>query len=235
MNLSQFKVIPQSNTSKENLSLEDLKPLFVPEVIKPDLFYDAESERFRVKLSFIKNIVENEGFTAITDGTSTYLLKTSTTDKNKDLHPKFLKSNVTQYFKSDYLRLLTKDLGNDLFLHETKIEDYTAFLVNASTTNPFISTNYFENEIVETNNVIENLNNDLVVTHNVIPFPEKTLVTKVEKAVLTEDEIQQLVALEPIPFPTNEQINSITPAYLNDKLDEVVEKELVTEEVPQIF
>lgn len=137
MNLSQFKVIPQSNVRKNEISLEDLKPLFVPEVVKPDLTYDEETKRFRVKLSFVKNLELTEGFTAITDGISTYLIKTSETDVNIDLRPKFLKSNVTQYFKSDYLRLLTKHLGNELFLHETKIEDYQAFLVSKDKESPF--------------------------------------------------------------------------------------------------
>lgn len=137
MNLSQFKVIPQSNVRKNEISLEDLKPLFVPEVVKPDLTYDEETKRFRVKLSFVKNLELTEGFTAITDDVNTYLIKTSETDANIDLRPKFLKSNVTQYFKSDYLRLLTKDLGNDLFLHETKIEDYQAFLVSKDKESPF--------------------------------------------------------------------------------------------------
>lgn len=157
MNLSQFKVIPQSNVRKNEISLEDLKPLFVPEVVKPDLTYDEETKRFRVKLSFVKNLELTEGFTAITDDVNTYLIKTSETDFNIDLRPKFLKSNVTQYFKSDYLRLLTKDLGNDLFLHETKIENYQAFLVSKDKTNPF------ESEILLTNYVTENTTFDVKI------------------------------------------------------------------------
>lgn len=148
MNLSQFKVIPQSNVRKNEISLEDLKPLFVPEVVKPDLTYDEETKRFRVKLSFVKNLELTEGFTAITDDVNTYLIKTSETDVNIDLRPKFLKSNVTQYFKSDYLRLLTKDLGNDLFLHETKIENYQAFLVSSSQECPFKKIEDISDEVV---------------------------------------------------------------------------------------
>jgi hypothetical protein len=137
MNLSNFKVIPQSNVRKGEASLEELKPLFVPEVVKPDLVFDEEKEKFFITLKFIKEQVENQGFTAITDGISTYLIRTTEADINKDLHPKFFRGNKTQYATSDYLRLLTKDLGNDLFLHETKIEDYQAFLVSNDKTNPF--------------------------------------------------------------------------------------------------
>ena len=137
MQLSNFKVIPQSNVRKGEASLEELKPLFVPEVVKPDLVFNTETERFFITLKFIKEQEENQGFTAITDGISTYLIRTLDTDANKDLHPKFFRGNKTQYATSDYLRLLTKDLGNDLFLHETKIEDYQAFLVSNDKVNPF--------------------------------------------------------------------------------------------------
>lgn len=137
MNLSQFKVIPQSNVRKGEATLENLKPLFVPEVVKPDLVFNEESEKFFITLKFIKEQTENQGFTAITDGISTYLIRTTEDDSNEDLRPKFFRGNKTQYTTSDYLRLLTKDLGNDLFLHETKIEDYQAFLISAFKENPF--------------------------------------------------------------------------------------------------
>ena len=185
MNLSNFKVIPQSNITKAEPSLEDLKPLFVPEVVKPDLTYDEETKRFRVKLSFVKNLELTEGFTAITDDVNTYLIKTSETDANIDLRPKFLKSNVTQYFKSDYLRLLTKDLGNDLFLHETKIENYTAFLVSKDVKSPFIK----ENSDQETP-------------------PEESLpvITKAEQQVLTPEEQQQLIQVQ-TPVYLNDELD----------------------------
>ena len=137
MNLSNFKVIPQSNVRKGEATLENLKPLFVPEVVKPDLVFNEESERFFITLKFIKEQTENQGFTAITDGISTYLIRTTEEDSNEDIRPKFFRGSKTQYATSDYLRLLTKDLGNDLFLHETKIEDYQAFLVSAFKENPF--------------------------------------------------------------------------------------------------
>jgi len=140
MNLSQFKVIPQSNVRKGEATLENLKPLFVPEVVKPDLVFNEESEKFFITLKFIKEQTENQGFTAITDGVSTYLIRTTEEDTNEDLRPKFFRGNKTQYATSDYLRLLTKDLGNDLFLHETKIEDYQAFLISAFKENPFEKT-----------------------------------------------------------------------------------------------
>ena len=137
MNLSQFKVIPQSNVRKGEASLENLKPLFVPEVVKPDLIFNTETEKFTIVLKFIKEQSENEGFTAITDGVNTYLIRAFDTDINSELHPKFFRGNKTQYATSDYLRLLTKDLGNSLFLHETKIEHYQAFLVSSSQEAPF--------------------------------------------------------------------------------------------------
>ena len=158
MNLSQFKVIPQSNVRKGEATLENLKPLFVPEVVKPDLVFNEESERFFITLKFIKEQTENQGFTAITDGVSTYLIRTTEEDTNEDLRPKFFRGNKTQYASSDYLRLLTKDLGNDLFLHETKIEDYQAFLVSNVKENPFeikdisdavVSVKFSENPPVE--------------------------------------------------------------------------------------
>jgi hypothetical protein len=137
MNLSQFKVIPQSNVRKGEATLENLKPLFVPEIVKPDLTFNTETEKFTIVLKLIKEQSENEGFTAITDGLNTYLIRTSDTDVNTELHPKFFRGNKTQYATSDYLRLLTKDLGDSLFLHETKIEDYQAFLVSSSQEVPF--------------------------------------------------------------------------------------------------
>ena len=187
MNLSQFKVIPQSNVRKNEISLEDLKPLFVPEVVKPDLTYDEETKRFRVKLSFVKNLELTEGFTAITDDVNTYLIKTSETDANIDLRPKFLKSNVTQYFKSDYLRLLTKDLGNELFLHETKIEDYQAFLVSKDKVNPF------ESEILLTNYVTENVTFDVKID-DITSSSVTTEVTQIEDSfTYTSDLLDQPV------------------------------------------
>jgi hypothetical protein len=163
MNLSQFKVIPQSNVRKGEASLENLKPLFVPEVIKPDLTFNTETEKFTIVLKFIKEQSENEGFTAITDGVNTYLIRTSDTDVNIELHPKFFRGNKTQYATSDYLRLLTKDLGESLYLHETKIEDYQAFLVSAFKENSFDKTeeviqnevSYNENELILIDDLFE--------------------------------------------------------------------------------
>lgn len=166
MNLSQFKVIPQSNVRKGEATLENLKPLFVPEVIKPDLTFNTETEKFTIVLKFIKEQTENEGFTAITDGISTYLIRTSDTDLNIELHPKFFRGNKTQYATSDYLRLLTKDLGESLYLHETKIEDYTAYLVSNTNVIPFSSTK----EIVQ--NEVLYSNEDLVSIDDL--FEEKT-------------------------------------------------------------
>ena len=166
MNLSQFKVIPQSNVRKGEATLENLKPLFVPEVIKPDLTFNTETEKFTIVLKLIKEQSENEGFTAITDGTSTYLIRTSDTDLNTELHPKFFRGNKTQYATSDYLRLLTKDLGESLYLHETKIEDYTAYLVSNTNVAPFGSTK----ETIQ--NGVLHSNEDLISIDDL--FEEKT-------------------------------------------------------------
>lgn len=163
MNLSQFKVIPQSNVRKGEATLENLKPLFVPEVVKPDLTFNTETEKFTIVLKFIKEQSENEGFTAITDGVNTYLIRTLDTDVNIELHPKFFRGNKTQYATSDYLRLLTKDLGESLYLHETKIEDYQAFLVSAFKENSFDKTeeviqnevSYNENELISIDDLFE--------------------------------------------------------------------------------
>jgi len=159
MNLSQFKVIPQSNVRKGEASLENLKPLFVPEVVKPDLTFNTETEKFSIVLKFIKEQSENEGFTAITDGVNTYLIRTSDTDVNTELHPKFFRGNKTQYATSDYLRLLTKDLGESLYLHETKIEDYTAYLVSNTNTSSFDkAVEIIQNEVSYSNEDLISIN-----------------------------------------------------------------------------
>lgn len=179
MNLSQFKVIPQSNVRKGEATLENLKPLFVPEVIKPDLVFNEESERFFITLKFIKEQTENQGFTAITDGISTYLIRTTEEDSNEDIRPKFFRGSKTQYATSDYLRLLTKDLGNDLFLHETKIENYQAFLVSKDKVNPFES--------------VETTKKDLDLTQHTTSFNEESILPSEDSFTYTSDLLDQSV------------------------------------------
>ena len=205
MNLSQFKVIPQSNITKAEPSLEDLKPLFVPEVIKPDLVYNEKTEKFFIPLKFIKEQTENQGFTAITDGVSTYLIRTTKDDSNEDLRPKFFRGNKTQYTSSDYLRLLTKDLGNDLFLHETKIEDYQAFLISNDKTDPF--------EVKNTSEIVfesygRSFTEEEIATEDYIPTVSENVAAIIEK--------------------TNEEAFT----YTSDLLDQPVEEKV---EEPSLF
>lgn len=224
MQLSNFKVIPQSNVRKGEASLEELKPLFVPEVIKPDLVFNTETERFFITLKFIKEQEENQGFTAITDGISTYLIRTLDTDVNKDLHPKFFRGNKTQYATSDYLRLLTKDLGNDLFLHETKIENYQAFLVSNENISPFPPKELKEKgyENFGTVNNVEDIS-DAVVS---VEFSENP---PVDLEIQTEDFIPTVSeSVSAIIEKTNEE----TFTYTSDLLDQPVEENV---EEPSLF
>ena len=226
MNLSQFKVIPQSNVRKGEATLKNLKPLFVPEVVKPDLVFNEETERFFITLKFIKEQTENQGFTAITDGVSTYLIRTTEEDINEDIRPKFFRGNKTQYATSDYLRLLTKDLGNDLFLHETKIEDYQAFLVSNNKINPFEKLQEVKEKWEETLNNLE----EFPLETPELPVYQTQIDTYSQLVGNVDTVIIQTVSesVSAIIEKTNE--DSFT--YTSDLLDQPVEEKV---EEPSLF
>ena len=243
MNLSNFKVIPQSNITKAEPSLEDLKPLFVPEVVKPDLVYNEKTEKFFIPLKFIKEQTENQGFTAITDGISTYLIRTTKDDVNEDIRPKFFRGNKTQYATSDYLRLLTKDLGNDLFLHETKIEDYQAFLISNNKVNPFeklqeVKEKWGEAIVkgVEFHKSVENaLNSPELPFYQTQIDTYSQLVGNVDTIIVptVSESVNTVSNFEGFPTTSTAFRNEETPfTYTSDLLDQPVEENV---EEPSLF
>jgi hypothetical protein len=137
MKLEQFRVIPQNNVRTKAASLDDLKPLIKLEIIKPDLVYLEAKDQFKILPSFIREQKDTQGFTVIYDGTHVVLLRTDDTVDNEDLKPKFLKgSKAVVTFTNDYLRLLTKDLGDGLFLHKFDLEGFEAFQISDSQETP---------------------------------------------------------------------------------------------------